>query len=403
MSINFKIVTLPRIRSDGKLTVYFRVTCNKKVTYQGLGRYVLPEEWDAASSRFTKAYRDHKSDNDILRMYEQRASDLLREYERDSVPFDASKFIEDIFQPKQQRSIVPTLLQHYCDAIAETMVAENRYGNSEVYRNLAQMIRNYQPKTMLSDISHAWLSRFEHYLRATRKQKPGTIDYYLRTLRAVCNRARKEELATANWKPFAGYSTAHLREPTAKRALSMTDAQRIISETPTTSQEAIAIDLFRFSLFSRGMNLVDMAYLTHENIRDGRIEYERRKTGAHYSIALNEHTQAIIERYRDPESPYCLPILAMYHATPKQQRERIHRVTKFVNKSLRAIAKRLGIPSERLTLYSARHTYATALKERGVSVEVISQSLGHADLRTTQIYLKSFDKKVLDDADQLLL
>lgn len=403
MAINFRIVTLPRPRSDGKLTVYFRVTCNKKVTYQGLGRYVLPEEWDAASSRFTKVYKDHKPDNDILRMYEQRASDLLREYERDSVPFDASKFIEDIFHAKQQRSIVPSVLHEYCDAIADSMVAENRYGNSGPYRNLAHMIRTYQPKTMLSDISHAWLSKFEHYLRASRKQKPGTIDYYLRTLRAVCNRARKEELTTANWKPFAGYSTAHLREQTPKRAISMQDAALIMQERPLDYKEMMAIDLFRFSLFARGMNLVDMAYLTHENIRDGRIEYERRKTGAHYSIAINEHTQAIIERYRDPESPYCLPVLTMYHATPKQQRERIHRVTKFVNKALRNIARRLSIPAERLTLYSARHTYATALKERGVSVEVISQSLGHADLRTTQIYLKSFEKKVLDDADKLLL
>ena len=74
-----------------------------------------------------------------------------------------------------------------------------------------------------------------------------------------------------------------------------------------------------------------------------------------------------------------------------------------INRALRDIAARLGISTSRLSFYTARHTYATALKERGASVEVISEAMGHADLRTTQIYLRSFDRSVLDEADKLLL
>ena len=70
--------------------------------------------------------------------------------------------------------------------------------------------------------------------------------------------------------------------------------------------------------------------------------------------------------------------------------------------ALRAIAARIGFDVPGLSFYTARHTYADSLKKAGVSVEVISQALGHADLRTTDNYLKSFGDSVLDEADRLL-
>ena len=50
-----------------------------------------------------------------------------------------------------------------------------------------------------------------------------------------------------------------------------------------------------------------------------------------------------------------------------------------------------------------RHTYATVLKRSGVSVALISESLGHSDLSTTQIYLDSFENSQIDAAMQHLL
>lgn len=51
--------------------------------------------------------------------------------------------------------------------------------------------------------------------------------------------------------------------------------------------------------------------------------------------------------------------------------------------------------------YFARHTFANVLKTQGHSVEMIKELIGHSDIRTTQIYLGSFDDptrdKVMDD------
>ncbi|MCI6050807.1 MAG: tyrosine-type recombinase/integrase [Phocaeicola plebeius] len=53
--------------------------------------------------------------------------------------------------------------------------------------------------------------------------------------------------------------------------------------------------------------------------------------------------------------------------------------------------------------YVARHTFATVLKRSGVNIAIISESLGHSDLSTTQIYLDSFENSQIDAAMQNLL
>ncbi|MCG2462383.1 tyrosine-type recombinase/integrase, partial [Flavobacteriaceae bacterium F89] len=53
--------------------------------------------------------------------------------------------------------------------------------------------------------------------------------------------------------------------------------------------------------------------------------------------------------------------------------------------------------------YTIRHSWATIAKYMGISTAIISEGLGHNSLRTTEIYLKSFDNKVLDEANRLVV
>ena len=69
----------------------------------------------------------------------------------------------------------------------------------------------------------------------------------------------------------------------------------------------------------------------------------------------------------------------------------------YVNKALKTIAEKIGVKVN-LTTYVARHSYATVLKRSGVNVALISETLGHSDLKTTQIYLDSFENSQIDEA-----
>ena len=43
------------------------------------------------------------------------------------------------------------------------------------------------------------------------------------------------------------------------------------------------------------------------------------------------------------------------------------------------------------TAYTIRHSWATNAKYQGIPIEMISESLGHKSIKTTQIYLKGFE------------
>ena len=73
-----------------------------------------------------------------------------------------------------------------------------------------------------------------------------------------------------------------------------------------------------------------------------------------------------------------------------------------VNRELKTLGEQIGLEMP-LTTYVARHTFATVLKRSGVNIAIISESLGHSDLSTTQIYLDSFENSQIDAAMQHLL
>jgi len=140
-----------------------------------------------------------------------------------------------------------------------------------------------------------------------------------------------------------------------------------------------------------------------KNIQGNRIIYSRHKTGKSINFPLQPHAIKLIEKYSNPQSEYLFPILnERVHITEMQQHYRILKVIKKVNKWLKKIAEKAGVEVN-LTTYVARHSYATVLKRSGVNIALIGETLGHSDLKTTQIYLDSFENSQIDEAMKNLL
>lgn len=89
-----------------------------------------------------------------------------------------------------------------------------------------------------------------------------------------------------------------------------------------------------------------------------------------------------------------------YHTYAKNNR--VHKVCHQINQELKVFAKELDIKAE-VTTYVARHSFATILKKSGVNIGIISEALGHQDIKTTQIYLSRFDNEQVDEAMKNLL
>ena len=163
---------------------------------------------------------------------------------------------------------------------------------------------------------------------------------------------------------------------------------------------SLARDLFLFSFYTRGMSFVDMAYLRRGHIRDGRIRYVRRKTGQEIVIRVEPEMQRIIERYADGERPYVFPVLKSEN--PEKAYAEYRTALTYYNRLLKRLCTLAGIP-QRLSFYTARHSWATAARNHQVPVSVISAGMGHTSERTTQIYLTMLENSLIDNANRGIL
>ncbi|MEP5072329.1 MAG: tyrosine-type recombinase/integrase, partial [Crocinitomicaceae bacterium] len=75
-----------------------------------------------------------------------------------------------------------------------------------------------------------------------------------------------------------------------------------------------------------------------------------------------------------------------------QKKKRIQNFNRNLNRRLKLISEELNLGAN-FSMQTARHTYATILKRKGVPVTFISDALGHNSIKTTENYLSSFDKE----------
>lgn len=202
--------------------------------------------------------------------------------------------------------------------------------------------------------------------------------------------------------PFKAYKVAKLHKETAKRSLCKENIERVLNFTSSNRFMLFPIDIFAFTYYCGGINFVDIANLTKDNIIEGRLVYKRLKTNKLIKIPIQPKAHAIINRYKKEESPYIFPILSSFHKTELQKSNRIHKVISKVNERLKQIGNELNLPIT-LTTYCARHSQATVMKKAGVSTSIIREIMGHSSERVTQIYLDSFDNEQIDSAMKNLL
>jgi integrase len=154
---------------------------------------------------------------------------------------------------------------------------------------------------------------------------------------------------------------------------------------------ALARDLFMFSFYTQGMSFSDVANLKKENIKNGAICYERKKTGQTITIEIEKCIKTIIDRYADPNSIFIFPILRNCENGDESAKwSTTAAALSAYNRNLRKLAPIAGI-GERLTSYVARHSWASLASQEGVPIGTISRGMGHESEKTTQIYISQLD------------
>ena len=295
-----------------------------------------------------------------------------------------------------------TLLSMLLDRTLETLKGQRSVRTLENYRSSINKVKEFAgdgwEQLTVEDVTRRWTDRFTLWLESRHADKPQTVDFYLRTFRALYTHALALSSDGTNGKPFGGHHTGGSFP--AKRALRREEVQRLLSPDlwqtlPENRREALDVLLFIF--YARGMVFKDVYELTHRMVTDRHIRYLRSKTGVPIDVEVVPELEEIMKRHYREDSPFVFPFLheARKGCLGKELSE--ESALRRINRSMREIGRKTGL-SVPLTTYVLRHTWATLMLEDCQPVELISQCMGHTSIRTTQIYLSHISSRKVDTA-----
>lgn len=391
--------------SNGEHPLMLRIAQNGKSKYKSLKISVTAKHWDFDRNVPKPNCPSKDLINKIILKTKLEYQQKVLEKKANEEEFTASSLIHE-----QENEIKAMTVDDFYKQLIKELKEKGQIGNSYAYLSSYDNLKNFNKGKKLnytfSHIDVVFCKKFEDWMRR-KGNKDTTISFQFRTLRAVFNRAITAKVVSKDKNPFTEFKLSHLNTKTMKRALSKSDILKIMDADCHDKSELsqLAHDLFCFSYLCGGISLVDMANLTPDNIIEGRLIYQRQKTHGSINLQLSDRALQIINKYSNyqKKANYFFPILhCKRHITPMQKHNRVRKYCLHINHELKQLANELNITAN-VTTYVARHSFATILKKSGVNIGIISQALGHQDIKTTQIYLSKFDNEQVDEAMKNLL
>lgn len=385
------------IGKEGSL--YYQIIQPHMVRHIKAGYGIHPHEWDAIRSEIRLSHDDAprfailSSIRDRTNREISRLGKIIEALDRKKINYTAEDVVckyhtptSDIYFMAFMRMLITQMRNVGKERVSETYTsALNSFCH---FRHGIDLLFDEMTQETMTD--------YEIYLKG-KGVKSNSSSFYMRNLRAVYNRAVESGLTIQHY-PFRHVYTGI--DKTVKRGLAV-EAVRSIKdyELETGTVANFARDMFMFSFYTRGMSFVDMGYLKKTDLKDGILTYRRKKTGQILSIKWEACMQKIVDRHPVPDSPYLLPIIRL---TGKDERRQYLNASHLANRHLKKIGQQLNLPIK-LTMYVARHTWASIAKSKNIPITVISEALGHDSETTTQIYLASLDASALDKANRLVI
>lgn len=378
--------------------IYYQILHERKPRQLATDYKIFPSEWNEKRGQVVTQNGSPRqslilSIRERIRWDVERLIKINRHLDLKGVCYTADDVIDEFRNYKDEYTLF-----NFMEAIIVKLKQNGKARTSETYTSALNSFKKFRKgeDILLDCINSEIIKEYEVWLKQS-CLVPNSISFYARILRAVYNRAVDSEIIE-NRYPFQKVYTGV--DKTIKRALPLSIIKTIAGlDLSMTSALDFARDMFLMSFYLRGMSFIDMAYLKKSDLQNGRVTYRRRKTGQQLIIGWEPEMQKILDRYPENKTDYLLPIIT----NPMTDERKTYRNKCYnINRNLKKIATMIGV-SIPLTLYVARHSWASAAKSKGIPISVISEGMGHNSEVTTQIYLSSLDSSVIDRANSLII
>ena len=391
---------------NGEHPLMLRVIKDRKPKYISIGLSCKAKDWNFEKNIPKSKHPQHDLIVEVMREKKSEYQKKIFELKLEKKEVSTASLIKTV----EDEDYSNTSLFSFFDEIFKRLKDSNKIGTAKSYQFTKSSLSIFLEGRDIefSEIDYRFLVKYEAHLRK-RNVNSNSIAVYMRTLRALYNKAIKENVVKKQYYPFDEYKISNLKITPNRRAISHEDIKSIEKlELEYGLKRYRARQYFLFSFYCHGINFIDIAKLKWENIiEDDRLVYTRSKTGKIFNIEILPPVLEILTYWKSKtfnnREDYIFPILRIdFHKTATQIDNRVRKVIKQVNKELKEIGKAASIETP-LTTYVARHTFATVLKNKGIGTSVISEMMGHDKEETTTSYLKSFGNNVIDNASKKLL
>ena len=358
-----------RTDEDGFAPLRLMVNKNSKTALLDLDFPIKASDWDARTQKIVRGTAKDAL-NDSLSLQRITIKNWLMPKVAAGEFADSSVYeVRDAIRARLfgQRASTPFI------EFWESVAATKSSGTAEVYRTSLAYVKEadkHLNNRSIQEITTKWCEN------VVSSRQGNTRNLLLSNLHSVMEAAVKQGKIASN--PCAGIK--HQRVKTARRDLTLEQMRKLWRYQPENDREERALDMFKASFLMRAANPVDMAGMTQSSIFNGRIRYTRAKTHKGYDVKIEPELQALIDKDSDAKGLFGLGKNYVYQAHA-------------INQTLGMISKSIGLPE--ITMYWARHTFASLALELGVSVDLISAALGHSiGAAITMTYVNVKDKQV---------
>lgn len=388
-----------KIRKDGTFPLVFRIYKDRQnYTSISTGHYLFEKDWDENKRAIRGSFKGSNSvtwlNNYLLKQKAAYVDILGKLAEKNELEYLSTSDLRNIILGKSVKTSKKFF--EYTELLIEELLSMKRVGNARIYKSVMNVLKTYRKNKdfRFEEITFDFLKKFEVYFFSKEGNSYNGLSVYMRTIRAIYNRAIKDKLVSKEMYPFEHYKIKS--DPTAKRAISISEIKAIEQLTLEDEHPLFHTkNYFLVSFYLMGIPFTDLAHLTRKNIIGDRIQYARQKTNKKYDISITLGCSEIINYYltKYPQSEYIFPIIN--RTTAIGEYKDIEWARSRYNKKLRKIAEMCGIESN-LTSYVSRHSFATLAKNKGIPITAISEMLGHESVKTTQVYLDSLPSDLID-------
>jgi integrase/recombinase XerD len=375
-----------RASKEGKFPLFFRIGANRKYAHISTGFHLHASNFNEVSKSI--------SDPDIhvtVKLLESKYLKQIYSLKHESNLSLTALEIKDILLAKHANE---TTIKSFWNEHIKSLEVSRRFGGARTYRvSLNTLEKHSNLNVEFCKFSYRDLLLIESSLYKSGVSTNG-IGVYMRSFRAICNKAIHMDIVSYEWYPFRKYKIK--KEKTSPRTLAQNELKRyFMLNLPSDHIYYRSWLIGKLIFMLRGINITDLLLLSSDNIKGERIIYRRAKTGKLYSILITKEISHLFSQFKPTHT-----ILGILNDEDLKKGSKlidiIAQKRKVINSHLRHLGNISGT-TECISTYVFRYTYANIAKQLGYSKDLIAEALGHEyGNSVTGIYLEQFDTELID-------